>query len=88
MKLDLIVHINQEAWPNVIFTHGSEIHTDIMKTQALKQALSIINLMRLLEVREETKKARQREVFRSKTRTMYGTQRTNDQNYGICITER
>ena len=42
MKLDLIVHINQEGVAQGVgpFTHGSEIHTDIMKTQALKQALS------------------------------------------------
>ena len=43
MKRDLIVHINQEGVAQGVgpFTHGSEIHTDIMKTQALKQALSI-----------------------------------------------
>ena len=42
MNLDLIVHINQEGVDQGVgpFTHGSEIHTDIMKTQALKQALS------------------------------------------------
>ena len=42
MNLDLIVHINQEGVAQGVgpFTHGSEIHTDIMKTQALKQALS------------------------------------------------
>lgn len=40
-NLDLIVHINQEGVKNNInpFTHGSAVHTDIMKTQALKQAL-------------------------------------------------
>lgn len=38
---DLIVHINQEGVKMGInpFTHGSAKHTDIMKTQALKQAL-------------------------------------------------
>jgi sulfate adenylyltransferase subunit 2 len=37
----LIVHINQEGLAMGInpFTHGSAIHTDIMKTQSLKQAL-------------------------------------------------
>ena len=42
MNLDLIVHINQEGVDQGVgpFTHGSETHTDIMKTQALKQALS------------------------------------------------
>src|SRR5688572_22827950 len=39
---DLIVHINQEGVNMGInpFTHGSEKHTDIMKTMALKQALN------------------------------------------------
>ena len=41
LDLDMIVHINQEGVEAGIgpFTHGSEKHTDIMKTQALKQAL-------------------------------------------------
>lgn len=40
--LDLIVHINQEGVDMGVgpFTHGSAKHTDIMKTQALKQALN------------------------------------------------
>jgi sulfate adenylyltransferase subunit 2 len=39
--LDLRVHINQEGVSTGInpFTHGSEVHTDVMKTQALRQAL-------------------------------------------------
>jgi len=40
--LDLIVHINQEGVEQGVgpFTHGSSKHTDIMKTESLKQALS------------------------------------------------
>jgi len=40
--LDLLVHINNEGVKNNIgpITHGSKLHTDIMKTQALKQALN------------------------------------------------
>jgi sulfate adenylyltransferase subunit 2 len=40
--MDLIVHINQEGVDMGIspFTHGSAKHTDIMKTQSLKQALN------------------------------------------------
>lgn len=39
--MDLIVHSNQEGIDAGVgpFTHGSSRHTDIMKTQALKQAL-------------------------------------------------
>ncbi|MEZ5871697.1 MAG: sulfate adenylyltransferase subunit CysD [Nitratireductor sp.] len=41
LGLKLIVHINQEGLAQGIgpFSHGSAIHTDVMKTQALKQAL-------------------------------------------------
>ncbi|MGY6629600.1 MAG: sulfate adenylyltransferase subunit CysD [Wenzhouxiangella sp.] len=40
--MDLIVHINQEGVDQGVgpFTHGSRVHTDIMKTQSLKQALT------------------------------------------------
>ena len=39
--MELIVHINEEGVAQDIgpFTHGSALHTDVMKTQALKQAL-------------------------------------------------
>jgi len=42
LGLDIIVHTNLEGVDAGIgpFTHGSEKHTDIMKTQALKQALN------------------------------------------------
>ena len=41
--MDLIVHSNQEGIEAGVgpFTHGSSRHTDIMKTQALKQALDL-----------------------------------------------
>ncbi|AEI14000.1 Sulfate adenylyltransferase subunit 2 [Flexistipes sinusarabici DSM 4947] len=41
LGLDLIVHINEEGVKQNInpFIHGSKVHTDIMKTEALKQAL-------------------------------------------------
>jgi sulfate adenylyltransferase subunit 2 len=37
----LLVHVNQQGLATGInpFTHGSQIHTDVMKTQGLKQAL-------------------------------------------------
>ena len=41
LGLDLIVHINQEGVAKGInpIDHGSKLHTDVMKTDALKQAL-------------------------------------------------
>jgi len=41
LGLDLIVHINADGVAKGVgpFTHGSKVHTDIMKTQSLKQAL-------------------------------------------------
>jgi sulfate adenylyltransferase subunit 2 len=41
LGLDLLVHTNQDGVERGIgpFTHGSAVHTDVMKTQALKQAL-------------------------------------------------
>jgi len=41
LGLDLIVHVNGDGLKMNInpFVHGSTIHTDVMKTQALKQAL-------------------------------------------------
>jgi sulfate adenylyltransferase subunit 2 len=41
LGVQLIVHINKDGVARGIgpFTHGSAVHTDVMKTQALKQAL-------------------------------------------------
>ncbi len=41
LGLELLVHINEEGVKQGVgpFSHGSQVHTDIMKTQALKQAL-------------------------------------------------
>ncbi|MBS0577946.1 MAG: sulfate adenylyltransferase subunit CysD [Proteobacteria bacterium] len=41
LGMQLLVHVNQEGLAQGIgpFTHGSQVHTDVMKTQSLKQAL-------------------------------------------------
>jgi sulfate adenylyltransferase subunit 2 len=43
MGLELLVHTNQDGVEQGInpFTHGAAVHTDVMKTQALKQALDL-----------------------------------------------
>ena len=40
--MDLLVHVNEDGVKQGVgpFTHGSRVHTDIMKTQSLKQALN------------------------------------------------
>ncbi|MFV0564115.1 sulfate adenylyltransferase subunit CysD [Malaciobacter mytili] len=42
LGVELLVHVNQEGVDQGIgpFTHGSAVHTDVMKTQGLKQALN------------------------------------------------
>jgi sulfate adenylyltransferase subunit 2 len=39
--MELLVYVNREGLDRGVgpFTHGSQVHTDVMKTQALKQAL-------------------------------------------------
>jgi sulfate adenylyltransferase subunit 2 len=41
--LEMLVHVNQEGVARGInpFTHGSAVHTDVMKTESLKQALDL-----------------------------------------------
>ena len=41
LELELIVHINEDGVEKGVgpFSHGATVHTDVMKTQALKQAL-------------------------------------------------
>jgi sulfate adenylyltransferase subunit 2 len=41
LKLDLLIHVNEDGLKRGIgpISHGSALHTDVMKTEALKQAL-------------------------------------------------
>jgi sulfate adenylyltransferase subunit 2 len=43
LGLDLLVHVNADGLTQGIgpFSHGSALHTDVMKTQALRQALDL-----------------------------------------------
>ncbi len=43
LDLEMIVHVNQDGLDRKVgpISHGSRVHTDIMKTEALKQALDL-----------------------------------------------
>ena len=70
--MEIIVHVNEEGLAQGIgpFTHGSALHTDVMKTQALKQALDKHGFDAALAGArrdEETSRAKER-VFSLRTR--------------------
>ena len=70
------------------FDHGSALHTDIMKTEGLKQALDEhrfdVAFGGLVEMK---KRAEQKNVFfRLEIRPIGGTLRTNDRNCGMFTT--
>ncbi len=70
---DLIVHINQDGVKQGIgpFTHGSSLHTDVMKTESLKQALNKYKFDAAFGgARRDEEKARAKErVFSFRTET-------------------
>ncbi|AHF04032.1 sulfate adenylyltransferase subunit 2 [Marichromatium purpuratum 984] len=73
LGLDLLVHINQEGVAQGIgpFTHGSAVHTDVMKTQSLKQALDLYGFDAAFGgARRDEEKSRAKErVFSFRTRS-------------------
>ena len=88
--MDLLVHINQDGVDQGVgpFTHGSKVHTDIMKTQALKQALNehkfdaAFGALAVMKRGAEPRNA----CTRSVTRITAGTRRINGQNCGTSTT--
>lgn len=70
---DLIVHVNQDGVKQGIgpFTHGSSLHTDVMKTESLKQALNKYKFDAAFGgARRDEEKARAKErVFSFRTET-------------------
>lgn len=73
LGLDLIVHINEDGVRQGIgpFSHGSAVHTDVMKTQSLKQALDKYGFDAAFGgARRDEEKSRAKErVFSFRTRT-------------------
>ena len=75
LGMQLLVHVNQEGLRLGIgpFTHGSQVHTDVMKTQALRQALDQYGFDAAFGgARRDEEKSRAKErifSFRSKSHT-------------------
>ena len=90
--LDLIVHTNQDGVKQNVgpFSHGSAVHTDIMKTQALKQALDKHQFDAAFGgARRDEEKSRAKErIFRFVRLNIAGILKINDPNFGHCITPK
>jgi len=71
--LDIVTHINPQGIANNInpFDHGSSVHTDVMKTQGLKQALDLHGFdVAFGGARRDEEKSRAKErVFSFRTKT-------------------
>ena len=89
-NMELIVHTNPEGIEKDInpFDHGSALHTDIMKTQGLKQALDLHKFdVAFGGARRDEEKSRTKErIFTSAATVTAGTKRTRGQNYGTSTT--
>ena len=88
--MDLIVHINPEGVEKNInpFDHGSALHTDIMKTQGLKQALDAHKFdVAFGGARRDEEKSRAKErIFLSEAAVIAGIRKTSARKFGIFIT--
>ena len=87
--LDLLVHINQDGVKQNVgpFSHGSAVHTDIMKTQALKQALDKYQFDAAFGgARRDEEKSRAKErIFRFVQLNIVGILKISALNYGRFI---
>ena len=89
-NMKLITHINPEGVKSNInpFDHGSSVHTDIMKTQGLKQALDQYQFDAAFGVLVEMRKSLvpKREFFLFEQLLISGIPKIKDQNFGNFIT--
>lgn len=87
---DLLVHSNQEGIDQGVgpFTHGSKKHTDIMKTQALKQGLNKYKFDAAFGgARRDEEKSRAKErVYSFRDKNHGWDPKTSALSYGIFIT--
>ena len=85
----LIVYVNTDGAKRKInpFINGSDIHTDIMKTQALKLALKKhkFDLAFGGARRDEEKADQKKESFHLEMNHIIGMQKIKGQNYGTYI---
>ncbi len=90
LGLELIVYTNPEGLAANVnpFTHGSSRYTDIMKTEALKQALDAGKYDAAIGgARRDEEKSRAKErVFSTAQKIMSGIRKTSDRSYGPCTT--
>ena len=88
--MDLLVHINQDGVDQGVgpFTHGSKVHTDIMKPSCSSRPSTSTNSMQLLRALAVTKRRAEprNACTRSVMRITVGTRRINDQNCGTSTT--
>jgi sulfate adenylyltransferase subunit 2 len=84
----LLTHTNPEGIAQGVgpFTHGSGYHTDVMKTQALKQALDLhkFDLVFGGARRDEEKSRAKERVFSFRSAATAGIRRHNARNCGTC----
>ena len=90
--MDLLVHINPEGVEKNInpFDHGSALHTDVMKTEALSRLWITTSLMLLLAGQDETKKRAELKsvCFLLELLHTDGTLKTSAPSYGIYTTAK
>lgn len=89
LGFELLVHVNQEGVDQGIgpFTHGSAVHTDIMKTQGLKQALNKYKFDAVFGgARRDEEKSRAKErIYSFRDKNHRWDPKIKDQNFGISI---
>ena len=88
--MKLITHINPDGIKSNInpFDHGSALHTDIMKTQSLKQALDKYKYDAALVEQEEMKRNQElkKGLFHSEAPLINGIPKISVQSFGLYIT--
>ena len=91
LNLDLLVYVNEEGIKQGIspISSGSAIHTHVMKTESLKQALDKFGFDAAFggaRRDEEKSRAKEENFSRSEARTIPGIHAINGRNYGIFST--